>query len=554
MSNINASKFQEMVQAAASRLNEQAEYVNSLNVFPVPDGDTGTNMGMTITNGAKDVASKPADTVGQVAQILSKGLLMGARGNSGVILSQLFRGFAQYVKDYEEIDGIHLAAALQNGVEVAYKAVMKPVEGTILTVSRGAAELAKRKTDETDDAVEIMEAALEGAKKALAMTPDMLPVLKEVGVVDSGGQGLVYIYEGFLMALNGEFVPETPVAELGAMDRMVNVEHESVANASTADIKFGYCTEIMVELGKGPTSRESYDHDNFQAYLAGIGNSLLVVDDEEVVKVHVHTEDPGLVMQEGLKYGRLVKVKVDNMRLQNEGVAEKEAKSTNVSTSTSKKDWGLIAIAAGEGLADIFREMGVNHVVSGGQTMNPSTEDFVSAIKKVNARHIFILPNNSNIIMAAQQAASVSEGKDIIVLPTKSVPQGLAACISFNPEGTVEENSADMKAAIEHVKTGSITYAIKDTTVDGREIHAGDYMGILEKDIVVTSKEKIESACELIKQMCDEDSEIVTLIRGEDATDEEFEAIQKFIEENYEVDIDAEDGKQPVYSFIIGVE
>ena len=554
MSNINASKFQEMVQAAASRLNEQAEYVNSLNVFPVPDGDTGTNMGMTITNGAKDAASKPADTVGQVAQILSKGLLMGARGNSGVILSQLFRGFAQYVKDYEEIDGIHLAAALQNGVEVAYKAVMKPVEGTILTVSRGAAELAKRKTDETDDAVEIMEAALEGAKKALAMTPDMLPVLKEVGVVDSGGQGLVYIYEGFLMALNGEFVPETPVAELGAMDRMVNVEHESVANASTADIKFGYCTEIMVELGKGPTSRESYDHDNFQAYLAGIGNSLLVVDDEEVVKVHVHTEDPGLVMQEGLKYGRLVKVKVDNMRLQNEGVAEKEAKSTNVSTSTSKKDWGLIAIAAGEGLADIFREMGVNHVVSGGQTMNPSTEDFIRAVEQVNARHIIILPNNKNIFMAAQSAAEVIE-QPAAVIETRTIPQGLTSLLAFDSSKSIEENHDRMTAALTDVVSGSVTSAVRDTTIDGLEIHENDNLGMVDGKIVVSNPDMLTTLNETFSKMLDIDSEIVTIYIGEDGSEDLANELAQDITEKFEdVEVEIHNGGQPVYPYLFSVE
>ena len=554
MSNINSSKFQEMVQAAASRLNEQAEYVNSLNVFPVPDGDTGTNMGMTITNGAKDVASKPAETVGEVAQILSKGLLMGARGNSGVILSQLFRGFAQYVKDYEEIDGIHLAAALQNGVEVAYKAVMKPVEGTILTVSRGAAELAKRKTDETDDAVEIMEAALEGAKKALAMTPDMLPVLKEVGVVDSGGQGLVYIYEGFLMALNGEFVPETPVAELGAMDRMVNVEHESVANASTADIIYGYCTEIMVELGKGPTSRESYDHDNFQTYLAGIGNSLLVVDDEEVVKVHVHTEDPGLVMQEGLKYGRLVKVKIDNMRLQNEGVAEKEAKSTNVSTSTSKKDWGLIAIAAGEGLADIFREMGVNHVVSGGQTMNPSTEDILTAIEAVNAEKVIILPNNKNIFMAAKSAAEVAE-IPVEVIESATVPQGFTALLSFDPTRSIEENKAAMTDALLDVKSGSVTTAIRDTNVDGIEIHKKDTLGMLNNKIVVSTRKMNDAIFAVFDQMIDEDSEIVAIYIGEEGKKANADKIAKELEKKYpEIEVEIHEGKQPVYPYLFSVE
>ena len=551
MSNINASKFQEMVQAAASRLNEQAEYVNSLNVFPVPDGDTGTNMGMTITNGAKDVASKPADTVGQVAQILSKGLLMGARGNSGVILSQLFRGFAQYVKDYEEIDGIHLAAALQNGVEVAYKAVMKPVEGTILTVSRGAAELAKRKTDETDDAVKIMEAALEGAKKALAMTPDMLPVLKEVGVVDSGGQGLVYIYEGFLMALNGEFVPETPVAELGAMDRMVNVEHESVANASTADIKFGYCTEIMVELGKGPTSRESYDHDNFQAYLAGIGNSLLVVDDEEVVKVHVHTEDPGLVMQEGLKYGALVKIKVDNMRSQHDAQV---VKTDQESKKAEAKELAIISVVAGDGLADIFKAQGVDYIISGGQTMNPSTEDIVKAIEAVNAKQVIILPNNKNIFMAAQSAAEVVDIPAAVV-ETKTVPQGFTSLLAFDPSQSLDENVAAMTASLSEVVSGSLTLAVRDTSIDGLEIHENDFLGMVDGKIVVSVNDMEEAMKATFEHMIDEDSEIVTIFVGEDGKQELAEELASYLEDKHEdVEVEIHRGDQPVYPYLMSAE
>ena len=539
MSNINASKFQEMIQAAASRLNEQAEYVNSLNVFPVPDGDTGTNMGMTITNGAKDVAEKPAETVGQVAQILSKGLLMGARGNSGVILSQIFRGFAQYAKDYDELDGIHLANALQSGVEVAYKAVMKPVEGTILTVSRGAAELANRKTNETDDAIAVMEAALEGAKIALAKTPDMLPVLKEVGVVDSGGQGLVYIYEGFLMALNGEFVPENPEQGLGAMERMINLEHEaetSVAGASTSDIKYGYCTEIMVELGQGPTVRESYDHDNFQAYLAGIGNSLLVVDDDEIVKVHVHTEDPGLVMQEGLKYGRLVKVKVDNMRLQNES------------------DWGLIAIAAGEGLADIFREMGVQHVVSGGQTMNPSTEDILKAIDAVNAEKVIILPNNKNIFMAAKSAAEVAD-IPVEVIETATIPQGFTALLSFDPTKSIEDNKTSMTAALADVQSGSVTQAIRDTNIDGIEIHKKDTLGMVNNKIVASTKKMNDAIFASFEKMIDEDSEIAAIYIGEDGKKSNAERIAKELEKRYpELEVEIHEGKQPVYPYIFSVE
>lgn len=556
MANINASKFKEMIQAAASRLNEQAEYVNSLNVFPVPDGDTGTNMGMTITNGAKEVAEKPAETVGEVAQILSKGLLMGARGNSGVILSQLFRGFSQYAKDYEELDGIHLAAALQNGVEVAYKAVMKPVEGTILTVSRGGAEMANHKTDETDDAAEIMAAALDGAKKALVKTPELLPVLKEVGVVDSGGQGLVYIYEGFMMALNGEFIPETPTAELGAMDRMINIEHENlgVANASTSDIKYGYCTEIMVEIGKGPTVHETYNHDQFQNYLASIGNSLLVVDDDEIVKVHVHTEDPGLVMQAGLNFGRLVKVKVDNMRLQNEGVKAKEAGNSNISTSASKKDWGLIAIAAGDGLAEIFKEMGVTEVVSGGQTMNPSTEDILKAINSVNADKVIILPNNKNIFMAAKSAAEVAD-LPVEVVETATIPQGFTALLSFDPTKSIEENKEAMSAALADVKSGSVTSAIRDTNVDGIEIHKKDTLGMLDNRIIVSTRRMNDAMLAVFDTMIGEDSEIAAIYIGSDGKRSVAEKIAKELEKKYDgLEVEIHDGKQPVYPYLFSVE
>ncbi|MGM9886596.1 MAG: DAK2 domain-containing protein [Lactococcus sp.] len=555
MANIDASKFKEMVQAAASRLNEQAEYVNSLNVFPVPDGDTGTNMGMTITNGAKEVAERPANTVGEVAQILSKGLLMGARGNSGVITSQIFRGFSNYAKDYEELDGIHFAAALQSGVEVAYKAVMKPVEGTILTVSRGAAEMANRKTDETDDVVEIMAAALDGAKKALAMTPEMLPVLKEVGVVDSGGQGLVYIYEGFMMALNGEFVPETPVAELGAMDRMVNVEHESagVGSASTADIKYGYCTEIMVEIGKGPSVATEYSHDNFQVFLEGLGNSTVLVDDDEIIKLHVHTEDPGLVIQEGLKFGRLIKVKVDNMRLQNEGVKEKEAKS-NISTSASKKDWGLIAITAGDGLAKIFEEMGVNYIVSGGQTMNPSTEDIVKAIEAVNAEKVIILPNNKNIFMAAKSAAEVAE-VPVEVIETATIPQGFTSLLSFDPTHSLEENKASMTAALAEVKSGSVTNAIRDTNVDGVEIHKKDTLGMMNNKIIVSMKRQGDAMMAVFDKMIDEDSEIATIYVGSEGKKSFAEKVARVVEKKYpHVEVEVFEGKQPVYPYLFSVE
>ena len=548
---ITAAVFAEMIQAASSRLAKQAEYVNSLNVFPVPDGDTGTNMSMTMGNGAKEVAEKPADDVAGISQILSKGLLMGARGNSGVILSQLFRGFGQYARDYAELDGIHLANALQNGVEVAYKAVMKPVEGTILTVSRGAAEFAKRKTDETDDATLVMAAALEGAKMALEKTPDLLPVLKEVGVVDSGGQGLVFIYEGFLSVLNGDYVPEDPENAPAAMDAMIKSEHEmSVANASTSDIKYGYCTEIMVELGEGPTAKKKYEHDGFQSYLAGIGNSLLVVDDDEVVKVHVHTEDPGLVMKEGLKYGRLVKVKVDNMRLQNEGVAERAA----ATQSQERKPWAVIAIVAGDGLAEIFKQMGATDIVSGGQTMNPSTEDIVKAIEQSNADKVIILPNNKNIFMAAKSAVEVAD-VPVAVVETATVPQGFTAMLAFDSNATIEENSAAMTEILSDVTSGQVTNAIRDTTVDGIDIKKKDILGMVDNKIVVSTKKMVDAVLETFDKMLDDDSEVVAIYVGADGKMRVAESIAKELEKkNADLEIEIHEGGQPVYPYIFSVE
>ena len=487
MSNITTSLFQEMVQAASTRLGNQVEYVNSLNVFPVPDGDTGTNMGMTIENGAKEVADKPATTVGEVGQILSKGLLMGARGNSGVITSQLFRGFGQAIKDKEELTGQDLAHAFQSGVEVAYKAVMKPVEGTILTVSRGAATAALKKSEETDDAVEVMRAAVDGAKRALAKTPEMLPVLKEVGVVDSGGQGLVFIYEGFLSALTGDYIAsEDFKATPATMTEMINAEHhKSVAgHVATEDIQFGYCTEIMVALKQGPTYVKEFNYEEFQAYLSGLGDSLLVVNDDEIVKVHVHTEDPGLVLQEGLKYGSLVKVKVDNMRNQHDAVLEKEEQQ--VAAKQEEKDFAIVAVVAGDGLAEIFKSQGVDYVISGGQTMNPSTEDIVKAIDAVNAKNVIILPNNKNIFMAAQSAAEVAEIPAAVV-ETRTVPQGFTSLLAFNPEQSLEENVAAMTASLSDVVSGSVTLAVRDTSIDGLEIHKDDNLGMVDGNIVVSN-------------------------------------------------------------------
>ena len=555
MSNITTSLFQEMVQAASTRLGNQVEYVNSLNVFPVPDWDTGTNTGMTIENGAKEVADKPATTVGEVGQILSKGLLMGARGNSGVITSQLFRGFGQAIKDKEELTGQDLAHAFQSGVEVAYKAVMKPVEGTILTVSRGAATAALKKSEETDDAVEVMRAAVDGARRALAKTPAMLPVLKEVGVVDSGGQGLVFIYEGFLSALTGDYIAsEDFKATPATMTEMINAEHhKSVAgHVATEDIQFGYCTEIMVALKQGPTYVKEFNYEEFQAYLSGLGDSLLVVNDDEIVKVHVHTEDPGLVLQEGLKYGSLVKVKVDNMRNQHDAVLEKEEQQ--VAAKQEEKDFAIVAVVAGDGLAEIFKSQGVDYVISGGQTMNPSTEDIVKAIDAVNAKNVIILPNNKNIFMAAQSAAEVAEIPAAVV-ETRTVPQGFTSLLAFNPEQSLEENVAAMTASLSDVVSGSVTLAVRDTSIDGLEIHKDDNLGMVDGKIVVSNPDMTATLKATFAKMIDEDSEIITIYVGEDGSQDLAEEMADYLESTYEdIEVEIHDGKQPVYPYLMSVE
>ena len=555
MSKITTSLLQEMVEAAATRLGKQAEYVNSLNVFPVPDGDTGTNMGMTMDNGAKAVSDQTASTVGEVGQILSKGLLMGARGNSGVITSQLFRGFGQSIKGKIELDGKDLASAFQSGVEVAYKAVMKPVEGTILTVSRGAATAAIKKAESTDDAVEVMRAALEGAKAALAKTPEMLPVLKEVGVVDSGGQGLVFIYEGFLSALTGEYIAsEDFQATPATMTEMINAEHhKSVAgHVATEDIKFGYCTEIMVALKQGPTYVKDFDYEEFRNYLSNLGDSLLVVNDDEIVKVHVHTEDPGLVMQEGLKYGALVKVKVDNMRNQHDAQVQKE--EAVQTEQSAPKDFALITVVAGDGLADIFKSQGVDYVISGGQTMNPSTEDIVKAIEQVNAKNVIILPNNKNIFMAAQSAAEVVD-VNAAVVETRTVPQGFTSLLAFDPSQSIEANVEAMTASFSDVTSGSVTLAVRDTTIDGLEIHENDILGMVDGKILVSTPDMDQALLDTFDKMIDEDSEIVMIYVGEEGNKEQAQTIADKLEAAHEdIEVEIFQGDQPVYPYIFSVE
>nr|WP_202056339.1 DAK2 domain-containing protein [Streptococcus danieliae] len=545
-----------MVQAAATRLTNQAEYVNSLNVFPVPDGDTGTNMGMTIENGAKEVADKPAQTVAEVANIFAKGLLMGARGNSGVITSQLFRGFSQGVKDLEELDGAALAHAFQSGVEVAYKAVMKPVEGTILTVSRGAAIGAVKKAESSNDAVEVMEAALEGAKAALAKTPDLLPVLKEVGVVDSGGQGLVFIYEGFLSALNGDYMAsEDFKATPAMMGEMINAEHhKSVAgHVATEDITFGYCTEIMVALKQGPTYVQDFDYEEFRNYLNDLGDSLLVVNDDEIVKVHVHTEDPGLVMQEGLKYGSLVKVKVDNMRNQHEAQIEKES-SQATDSKVPRKEYAIVAVVAGQGMAEIFRASGADYVIEGGQTMNPSTEDFVKAIEEVNADQVILLPNNKNIFMAAQSAAEVVE-EAAAVVESRTAPQGLTSLLAFDPSRSLEENQERMTESLAEVVSASVTHAVRNTTIDGLEIRENDFLAMVEGKIVASDAD-LETALDLMFAKMDlADKEIFSIYVGEEGSEEFAEQLQEKLEGQFEdLEVEIFPGDQPVYPYLFSAE
>ncbi len=553
---INGRQFQSMVQVGANRLNQNAEYVNSLNVFPVPDGDTGTNMDLSMTSGAKAVREATTEHVGELTKILSKGLLMGARGNSGVILSQIFRGFSKKVESKDVLTAQDLADAFKNGMETAYKAVMKPVEGTILTVSRGAAIGAEKKAKESDDCLEVLEAALVGAKKALAKTPDMLPVLKEVGVVDSGGQGLVYIYEGFLESLSGKVVESDVYQPSPAqMEDMINAEHHRgvQGHMATEDITFGYCTEIMVRIGDGPTVDSEFDYDEFRNYLNEIGDSLLVVADDEIIKVHVHTEQPGEVMNYGQKFGSLIKIKVDNMRVQHETLLDEQTTTAPVAKK-ERTPYGIISVAAGNGLQELFKSMGVNYMISGGQTMNPSTEDILTAIDAVNAEKVIILPNNKNIFMAADQAAEVSE-VPAIVIPSKTVSQGMTALLGFNDQATLEENQTNMLEMLNGVTSGQVTTAVRDTSIDGVEIKTDDNLGMVEGKIVVSTPSRFDASEATLKQMITEDTEIVTILIGEEGTQEEASLLEAAILEiDGDLEVEIHQGDQPVYPYLFAAE
>lgn len=544
-----------MVLYGAHHLSQNANVVDALNVFPVPDGDTGTNMNLSMTSGAKEVEQIDTANIGKVAQSLSRGLLMGARGNSGVILSQLFRGFGKSIEQKSEINAKEFAAAFQAGVDTAYKAVMKPVEGTILTVAKDAAKKAVLTAQTETDIIKVMEAVVNEAEASLERTPELLPVLKEVGVVDSGGKGLLYVYEGFLASLKGEKLSEKAAA-LPSLNDLVSAEHHKNAQShmNTEDIEFGYCTEFMVKLDSG---KRNFNEDTFRQDLSGFGDSLLVVSDENIAKVHIHAEYPGEVMTYAQKYGSLINMKIENMREQHTAILSQNKQETATPAEKApaeKQPYGIVTVAMGEGIAELFESIGATKVIEGGQTMNPSTEDIVQAIKDANADTVVILPNNSNIVMAANQAADVA-GQHVIVIPTKTVPQGMAALLAFNPALGADENEAAMLDAIGEVKSGQITYAVRDTNIDGIDIKKGDFMGILNGKIVETASDQLTAAKKLIAGMIAEDSEIVTVIKGEDAPEEEAEELAAFISETYEdVEVEVHDGKQPLYSYILAVE
>ena len=548
MKSLDGIKFAEMVQMGAHHLYQNAAYVDSLNVFPVPDGDTGTNMNLSMTSGADETEANVSAHIGKTSQALSKGLLMGARGNSGVILSQLFRGFGKAIEKDAEIDAKSLANAFQAGVDTAYKAVMKPVEGTILTVAREAAAKGVEVAETEDNMITLMEAFIEEAKQSLNRTPDLLPVLKEVGVVDSGGQGLLFVYEGFLASMKGE---PLPAKNESSLDDLINAEHHRVQDfMDTSDIEFGYCTEIMVRFEEDKTP---FDEEQFRQELNPMGDSLLVISDDEIAKVHIHSETPGAVLAAGQKYGSLIKIKVDNMREQHSAIVN-DAPKAPAKQQKTKVPYAIVTIAMGEGVSNLLRSIGASYVIEGGQTMNPSTEDIVKAVQEIGAERVLILPNNKNIIMAAEQAVELLE-IEAAVVPTKTIPQGMAAILAFNPAESVEDNKNNMTSGFAHVKTGQVTFAVRDTSIDGVEIRKDDYMALAEGKIILSTPEMMDAAKKVLEGLMDEDSEIVTIIFGEDATAEQADELQNFIEENYpDAEVEIVEGKQSLYPFILSVE
>ena len=549
MEKINGLVLAEMIDLGSKNLAKNAEKINSLNVFPVPDGDTGTNMNLSMSSGAKEAAANVVGNIGELGKSFSKGLLMGARGNSGVILSQLFRGMSQHIADKKEIDAKEFAEAIQNGVSIAYKAIIKPVEGTILTVAREAAEAGVKAAENTKSVVEVMEAIYAEAQASLKRTPDLLPILKEVGVVDSGGQGLVCVYQGFVAALKGEKIEGLEAVETNVVDMQFEDDHD-MDFMSPEDIVYGFCTEFTVRLDK---EKKEFDEDKFRADMSKFGDSLLVISDSEYVKIHVHTETPGDVFNYGQQYGELIKIKSDNMREQHREVLRKQ-EAKQASAPKELKEQAMISISMGAGLSKVLTSMGVDYIVEGGQTMNPSTEDIMKAIKEVNAKNIFIFPNNKNIQLAAKQAAELAE-ENVFVVESKTAPQGLASVMVFNPQATPEENFANMQEVLSTVSTLEVTHAVRDTNIEGVEIKKDEFMGIRNGKIVVSNLSLNTVLEELLEKSIDEDTEIVTLYLGEESTEEYTDFLEQLIEEKYpDVEVELIESGQPVYPYIIGVE
>ena len=549
MEKINGLVLAEMIDLGSKNLAKNAEKINSLNVFPVPDGDTGTNMNLSMSSGAKETAATVVENIGELGKSFSKGLLMGARGNSGVILSQLFRGMSQHIADKKEIDAKEFAEAIQNGVSIAYKAIIKPVEGTILTVAREAAEAGVKAAENTKSVVEVMEAIYAEAQASLKRTPDLLPILKEVGVVDSGGQGLVCVYQGFVAALKGEKIEGLEAVETNVVDMQFEDDHD-MDFMSPEDIVYGFCTEFTVRLDK---EKKEFDEDKFRADMSKFGDSLLVISDSEYVKIHVHTETPGDVFNYGQQYGELIKIKSDNMREQHREVLRKQ-EAKQASAPKELKEQAMISISMGAGLSKVLTSMGVDYIVEGGQTMNPSTEDIMKAIKEVNAKNIFIFPNNKNIQLAAKQAAELAE-ENVFVVESKTAPQGLASVMVFNPQATPEENFANMQEVLSTVSTLEVTHAVRDTNIEGVEIKKDEFMGIRNGKIVVSNLSLNTVLEELLEKSIDEDTEIVTLYLGEESTEEYTDFLEQLIEEKYpDVEVELIESGQPVYPYIIGVE
>ncbi len=548
---LDGSLLTQMILSGAHHLSNNAQKIDALNVFPVPDGDTGTNMNLSMTSGVNEVKQTDSDDVSVIANAFAKGLLMGARGNSGVILSQIFRGFGRGMENLETLEAEDFAHAFEAGVTTAYKAVMKPVEGTILTVAKDAANKAVEIAKVETDIIALMEKTLIEAKASLKRTPDLLPVLKEVGVVDSGGQGLVTIYEGFLAALKGEELPEETVEV--EMEDLVNAEHHKITQdfMDTSEIVYGYCTEFMVKFEDDKLKDYPYNEEEFRETLSEIGDSLLVVSDDEIVKVHVHSEQPGDCLTLGQRYGSLINMKIENMREQHSAIVSNKEKTN---TPIEKAEYGIVTVTMGAGLKALFESLGATVVIEGGQTMNPSTKDITEAITRAHAKNVLVLPNNKNIQMAAEQAADIAD-ENVAVVPTRTIPQGISAMLVFDPEAELAANQEAMEAASKEVKTGQITYAVRDTQIDGITIEKDHFMAIEDGKIIASNEKKQEAVKSLLNELITEDDEILTILYGEDVTETEVAEIEAYVEEYFEdIEIEIHNGEQPIYSYIFAVE